>query len=251
MKPRRRLRTTKLMDAASLTLDSEPTPSGVPCSAWLGSVGLERRVESGTSPGAERSGRSLRFAYADPPYFGLAEKLYGHLHPEAAEYDKIETHAALIARLCAEYDGWAMSLHAPSLRAILPLCPEDVRVMPWVKPWAPFRPGNKGAQYAWEPVIVRGGRPFTERLHSVRDYCNACMVLGGAKTGFGKGTKPEAFVLWLLAVWQFQPRDSFDDLFPGSGAVTRAVEKYRASPLLPLAEFQNQQHQYEDRSLPI
>lgn len=43
------------MDAASLTLDSEPTPSGVPCSAWLGCVRSnqsERRIGNGVG-GAE------------------------------------------------------------------------------------------------------------------------------------------------------------------------------------------------------
>ena len=64
----------------------------------------------------------MKFAYADPPYLGLAEKFYGHLHPEAAVYDKPEAHQALIDRLCDEFsDGWAMSLHSPSLRTILPM----------------------------------------------------------------------------------------------------------------------------------
>jgi hypothetical protein len=48
----------------------------------------------------------VKFAYADPPYLGLAEKLYGHLHPQAADYDRVETHKALVDRLVAEFpDG--------------------------------------------------------------------------------------------------------------------------------------------------
>jgi hypothetical protein len=108
----------------------------------------------------------MRFAYADPPYLGLAAKFYGHLHADAADYDKPETHQALIDRLCAEFDGWALSLHTPSLRAILPMCPPDVRVMAWVKPFASFKPGV-GVAYAWEPIIVRGGRRRTRKQQTV------------------------------------------------------------------------------------
>ena len=90
---------------------------------------LENERPRGLALGDSPCSASLRFAYADPPYYGLAVKFYGHLHPEAAEYDKLETHAALIERLNSEYDGWAMSLHERSLRYILPLCPPDARVM--------------------------------------------------------------------------------------------------------------------------
>ena len=65
---------------------------------------------------------AVKFAYADPPYYGLASKFYGKLHKDAADYDRIETHAALITRLSLEYpDGWAMSLQSKALAAILPL----------------------------------------------------------------------------------------------------------------------------------
>lgn len=174
----------------------------------------------------------MRFAYADPPYLGMA-RIYSARHPDAADYDKIETHKALIERLVTEFDGWALSLHEPSLRHILPLTPEDSRVMVWAKPWAPFRPGNKGPHYAWEPVIVKTARPIEERLHAVRDYVVTPMVLGGAKTGFGKGKKPEGFVLWLIDVLNLRPDDEFVDLFPGSGAVSRAWEAWRRQGRLP------------------
>jgi hypothetical protein len=165
----------------------------------------------------------------------MAARTYGE-HPQAAEYDRVSTHEALIVRLCDEYpDGWAMSLHTPSLRAILPLCPADVRVMAWCKPWAPFRPGNKGAHYAWEPIIVRGGRPFTERLHAVRDYTLTPMVLGGAKAGFGKGTKPEGLIFWLADVLNLGDDDELVDIFPGSGAVGRAWELWKKRRRLPFA----------------
>ncbi len=180
--------------------------------------------------GSGGSGRSLRFAYADPPYYGLAAKFYGHLHTEAADYDKLETHAALIAKLCAEYDGWAMSLHTPTLRDILPLCPPDVRVMAWVKPFASFKPGV-GVAYAWEPLIVRGGRRRTREQFTVRDWC-ACNIT--LRRGF-TGAKPEGVIEWLLEVLNVEREDVFDDLFHGSGAVSRAVANYFARPQLGLS----------------
>lgn len=168
----------------------------------------------------------LRFAYADPPYFGLAEKFYGHLHPNAADYDRIETHAALVARL-NEYDGWAMSMHTPAVRHILPLCPEDARLMAWVKPFASFKPGV-GVAYAWEAIIVRGGRPRTRQQHTVRDWC-ACNIT--LKKGF-QGAKPEGVIRWLLEVWNAEKTDTIDDLFPGSGAVSRALEAWKTERTL-------------------
>ena len=89
----------------------------------------------------------MKAAYADPPYLGLANKFYGHLHPDASEYDKPEAHKRLIERLSDEYDCWALSLHSPTLKIMLSMCPDDVRVMPWVKPFASFKPGV-GVAYA-------------------------------------------------------------------------------------------------------
>lgn len=164
----------------------------------------------------------MRFAYADPPYFGLAAKFYGHLHADAADYDKPEAHQRLINRLCEEYDGWALSLHTPSLRQILPMCPADARVMAWVKPFASFKPGV-GVAYAWEPVIVWGGRRRTREQATVRDWVAENITL---RRGF-TGAKPAAVIYWLLEVLNVQPGDSVDDLFPGSGAVSRALDGWR------------------------
>ena len=164
----------------------------------------------------------MRFAYADPPYLGLAAKFYGHLHTNAADYDKLETHKALIDHLCEEYtDGWAMSLHTPSLRHILPLCPSDVRIGSWVKPFCSFKPGV-GVAYAWEPVIFRGGRRRTRQQRTVRDWTAVNITL---KKGF-TGAKPVAFVKWILEILNVRHGDSVDDLFPGSGSVTAALDGF-------------------------
>lgn len=165
---------------------------------------------------------TMRWAYADPPYLGLAEKFYDDLHPDAAEYDDPESHRRLIKRLSDEFDGWAYSLHSPSLRTILPMCPTDVRVMAWVKPFASFKPGV-GVAYAWEPVIVRGGRKRKRTQLTIRDWVAVNITL---RRGFC-GAKPEAFCTWLFEVLNADPGDSFTDVFSGSGAVERAWNNWR------------------------
>lgn len=175
----------------------------------------------------------MRFAYADPPYLGDALKRYGDRHEDAAAFDTVKAHAQLIARLVSDYpDGWALSLHTPSLRTLLPLCPEDVRVGAWVKPFASFKPGVNPA-YAWEPVIFRGGRKRTKEAETVRDW-TACNIT--LQRGF-PGAKPDGFCFWLFDLLGMQPEDELDDLFPGSGAVGRAWELWKLSPRLTLPEI--------------
>lgn len=165
----------------------------------------------------------MRFAYADPPYLGLAEKFYGKDHPDAADYDDPQTHRELIERLCDEFpDGWAMSLHLPSLRTILPMCPDDVRLGAWVKPFASFKPGVNPA-YAWEPVIFRGGRKRGRDERTVRDWCAVNIAL---EKGL-RGAKPRKFVLWIIDLLGVRPQDELVDLFPGSGIVGETFEEWR------------------------
>lgn len=161
----------------------------------------------------------MRFAYADPPYLGLAG-FYAALHPEAMIWDDPETHRALIERLGADYpDGWAMSLHSPALRTILPMCPEDCRVAAWVKPFASFKPGVNPA-YAWEPVIFRGGRKRGRNEPTTRDWLAENITLKRGLTG----AKPEAFCRWVLDLLGFDhAQDTIDDLFPGTGIMGRVV----------------------------
>lgn len=158
----------------------------------------------------------MRFAYADPPYLGWAEKFYGD-----PTYDSLEAHRLLVERLCSEFDGWAMSLYSNSLHQILPLCPTDTRIAAWVKPWAPFRPGVSPG-YLWEPVLFRGARTARQRpkgVKTVRDWlsCNSA-----TKKGL-RGAKPDAFCSWLLDLLGVQDGDSVEDLFPGTGTMGRVA----------------------------
>jgi hypothetical protein len=159
----------------------------------------------------------VKFAYADPPYLGQARRHYG---PNAHEVN----HQILIATLSREFpDGWALSCSSPSLQTLPPLCPPDVRVLAWVKPFCSFKPGV-GVAYAWEPVIVRGGRRRIRAQHTIRDWLAASSTL---RTGVA-GAKPEAFCRWLFSVFNAQPGDELVDLFPGTGIVTRTWQVVQA-----------------------
>ena len=156
----------------------------------------------------------MRIAYADPPYVGQSRKLYG-----GAEVN----HRLLIAHLCDEFpDGWALSCSSPSLRELLPLCPADVRVGAWVKPFASFKAGvNPG--YAWEPVVFHGGRqPRARDEATVRDWCSVSITLERGVPG----AKPMAFCFWIFQMLGLQPDDELCDLFPGSGAIADAWDRY-------------------------
>lgn len=166
----------------------------------------------------ERPDRKLVMAFADPPYPGQAKKHYAD-HPDyAGEVD----HAQLIERLERDYpDGWALSTSSPALRDILPLCPPEVRVMAWVKPFCAFK-RNVRVAYAWEPVLVR----VAERLpgaEPTRDFIAESITMKRGLTG----VKPERFCHWLFAAMGLRPTDQLDDLFPGSGAVARAWERWQ------------------------
>jgi hypothetical protein len=164
----------------------------------------------------------MKIAYADPPYLGMAH-LYDH--PEAGIYDTVVGHRALIDRLAREFpDGWAYSLSSPSLRVLLPLCPEDVRVGAWVKPFASFKP-NVNPAYAWEPVVFRGGRRKGRDVPTVRDFVSCPITL---RRGLA-GAKPEGFAWWLFDLLGMREGDEFADLFPGTGGMGRAWKAWLVS----------------------
>lgn len=157
----------------------------------------------------------MKFAYADPPYLGQGKKLYGH-----PEWDDVATHKTLIEWLHYTYpDGWVLSASSPSLRAILPLTPEDTRVGAWVKPFAVFKP-NVNPAYAWEPVMFRGGRKRTREEPTVRDWFSHVITLKKGLTG----AKPEPVCEWMALLLGAEKGDTFDDIYPGTGAFGRMWE---------------------------
>ena len=158
----------------------------------------------------------MKLAYADPPYYKCAY-LYTDKHEDAKKWDTLEAHQDLIESML-DYDAWAMSLSSTSMQYILPMCPTDVRVAAWVKPFASFKPGINPA-YAWEPVIFRGGRKRTRVEDTVRDWVSANITL---QKGLA-GAKPMDFCLWILDLLGYEEGDEFVDLFPGTNSMAQAL----------------------------
>ena len=156
----------------------------------------------------------MRFAYADPPYIGQGSRY---------EHDKEVNHGLLVDWLCRDFDAWALSCSTPTLKTILNLCPDDVRVCAWVKPFCAFKV-NVNPAYAWEPGIAWHPRKKQRYEPTVRDWVAEGITL---KRGFC-GAKPERFCFWLFDLLGMTPDDEFVDVFPGSGAVSRAWDIWRA-----------------------
>lgn len=168
----------------------------------------------------------MRLAYADPPYPGQARKHYAH-DPRCAEVD----HVALFSQL-REFDGWALSTTSTALPFVYdcaesagftlwPHDPNGIRTGGWFKPFAIFKPGVNPA-YAWEPVLFVSARKRSRSEATVRDWVSANVTI---KRGLS-GVKPDAVAFWLFDLMGARHGDDFHDLFPGSGAVSRAWDSW-------------------------
>lgn len=158
----------------------------------------------------------MRFAYADPPYFGCGRRHYGRHHHDAARWDTRDAHLELVAQL-RDYDGAALSCLARDLSWLLPACPADALVAAWVKPFGSgFKPGQRLVR-AWEPVIF--WTPRTAGSGDVRDVLTANATRG---TGL-VGAKPDTFNRWVIDLLGVEPGDVLDDLFPGTGSMGAAL----------------------------
>jgi hypothetical protein len=156
-------------------------------------------------------------------------------HPD---YGGEVDHRELIERLNG-YDAWALHTASTTLAQVIALCPPDVRIGAWVKPWASYKPGV-GVAYAWEPIIFRGGRKRTREQVTVQDWvaCNVTLKKGLT------GVKPAAVCCWVFGVLNLEPKDQLHDLYPGSGAVTRAWESWKRQSTL---FAQNEKVSHADR----
>jgi len=167
--------------------------------------------------------RSMRLAYADPPYPGKSALYRNHVD-YAGEVD----HAALIEHL-ATYDGWALSTAPDALAAVLALCPSDVRVASWHRGARPTR--SHYPLHAWEPVIFHGGRQLADATTERRVDSIVCGVspLTTLPTRV-LGTKPARVCNWIFGLLGARPGDVLDDLYPGSGAVSLAWQAFTRPP---------------------
>lgn len=178
---------------------------------------------------------AIAVKYGDPPYLGCCS-LYGHAHPEGVRpfdgrcWDDPATHEALIGWMDQDCDGWALSATSGSLRTLLPMCPDDVRVGAWVKPFHAYKKGVRPA-YSWEPIIFRGGRqeatypPKGQPATTPKDHIAANITL---RKGF-TGAKPDAVSVWLFDLMGLRRGDTFIDVFPGSGAVGDCWDRFVAA----------------------
>jgi hypothetical protein len=96
--------------------------------------------------------------------------------------------------------------------------------MAWVKPFAAFK-RNVPVAYAWEPVIIVPARKqkVGRLVRPLRDFFSEPITM---RRGLA-GAKPEAVCWWLFEVLGADPDDDLVDLFPGSGAVSRAWQSWR------------------------
>lgn len=165
----------------------------------------------------------MRIAYADPPYIGQA-KLYKDHQDYAGEVDHSELAVALLM-----YDGWILHSSTPAMYDVethlRAAGHEEFRRAAWVKPFAAFK-RNVSVAYAWEPVFVKAARKPVVRKEMgfvYRDWIAEPITLKRGLTG----AKPEKVVHWLLELAGADPDDYLHDMYPGTGAVTRAWESWR------------------------
>lgn len=163
------------------------------------------------------AGDTRRFAYADPPYPG---KAFYYVE------DREVPHASLVDRLVRGWpDGWALSTSAEALRHVLAVCPSSVRVAVWRRRTRQDK-RQRHPINAWEPLIVYGGRPQPRGRQAldVLDYRGRYNAFPGALVGM----KPPEFTVWMAQLLAARVGDRLDDLYPGSGAVSLAWDRYAA-----------------------
>jgi hypothetical protein len=182
----------------------------------------------------------VKLAIADPPYLGRAARNYGpradrtgfgsgseslhsgsprttSVHPDAADWDRLDTHRNLVETLSLNYEGWAIAMAPSNLGAYLAMT-VGVRVAVWVRPRSV--PTGSRVTPSWEPVIVY--------IPQGRRRALAGRVMTDVHTAAPPqtfvGAKPASWTRWVLDMLGYDPEtDTVDDLFPGSGAVSAAI----------------------------
>ena len=179
---------------------------------------------------------AMKIGYADPPYIGCA-----HLYKDHEDFAGEVDHAELIARLESDYDGWVLHAAATprSMTVLAPLvAATDARWMAWVKGFAAFKK-NVSVAYAWEPVIVKAARkPVVSKRLVNRDWIQESITLRKGLTG----AKPEKVCHWAFEMVGARPEDDLVDLYPGTGAVSKAWKTWQRLFSLPVAVHIAEKH---------
>lgn len=172
----------------------------------------------------------MKIGYADPPYIACA-----HLYKDHPDFGGEVDMAELVERLQSTYDGWVLHASATphSIAVLAPLVAKTgARWMSWVKGFAAFK-RNVSVAYAWEPVIVKPARkPVVSKRLVMRDWVQESITLRRGLTG----AKPEKVCHWAFEMVGAHPDDELVDLYPGSGAVTKAWQTWRGLFTLPKSE---------------
>lgn len=187
----------------------------------------------------------MKLCIADPPYLGRAADWYGDgmhptrlgknaggtgiggprpadHHPDAARWDDLETHRALLTKLMKDYDGWVVAMAHDNLRDYLPMIPRTypIRICIWNK--TQQMPSGARILNSYEPVLVHipeGRRASNGQTIFLKD----CVTIPRPNIGFA-GAKPGAWTRWVLDLMGYDPElDTVDDLFEGSGSVQKEL----------------------------
>lgn len=184
--------------------------------------------------------RPIRCAYLDPVYPGhgadYSKPGTPEFHPDAMRWDDPNEHVALMEQAERDFpDGWALSTNEAGVRAFFHRAPARARLAPWVTT-------STGAikmfrvAFCWEAVIY--STPFVTRSQAPGRPAQLNWIAAGKGHNHNPelasapflGAKPRRFCFWLFRLLGLggHPDDVLVDMFPGSGAVTRAWDEYRA-----------------------
>lgn len=145
-------------------------------------------------------------------------------HPDAADWDTAESHRALLERVHGLYDGWAIATSADGAEYYGQL-PRGARTLIWVKP----RPMPGGNRIIASYEVVLAYVPDDRRSRNSGPLVPDVLIEPAGAAGF-TGSKPPRWTHWVLDALGYDPdADTVDDLFPGSGAVSTAIEHYQAA----------------------
>ena len=118
-----------------------------------------------------------------------------------------------------------MACATPGLRLLLPHTEQGVRTGTWVKRNPGGRRPYLRVGYAHEFTLFRPARRGGQAHMSRTD---ALLLASPTRQRGVVGAKPARWTWWTLDCLGYEPgEDEVEDLFPGSGAVSEAIQEYQ------------------------